>query len=50
MVAAQLFNQINGKALPTVYGVVSKGTQWRFLNLQDCTVTLDLVDLPAPDS
>jgi hypothetical protein len=48
MVAAQLFNQLNGKAIPVVYGVVSNGTQWRFLNLQDRTVTLDLVDYPLP--
>ncbi|WP_199321874.1 hypothetical protein [Leptolyngbya sp. FACHB-321] len=48
IVAAQLFNQLNGKAIPVVYGVVSNDTQWRFLNLQDRTVTLDLVGYPLP--
>ncbi len=48
MVAAQLFNQWNDEVIPVVYGVVSNGTQWRFLKLEEGTVTLDLVDYTLP--
>lgn len=41
MVAAQLFNQLNGKPIPVVYGVVSNGTQRRFLQMEGSAVTLD---------
>jgi hypothetical protein len=48
MVAAQRFNQELQQPIETVYGVVSSGTQWRFLKLEGQTVTLDLTDYPLP--
>lgn len=48
MVAAQRFNQAKEQPIPSVYGCVSSGTQWRFLKLEGQTVTIDLVDYPLP--
>ncbi|GAA6619251.1 hypothetical protein [Scytonema sp. NUACC26] len=48
MVAAQQFNQINEVPISTIYGVISNGTQWRFMKLEDRTVTIDLMDYPLP--
>ncbi len=43
MYAANLFNQKEGKdILPVVYGVVTTGTNWKFLKLEQNTVYLDL--------
>lgn len=41
MVAAQLYNQREGNALTTVYGVVTTGSIWRFVTLHDSTVHID---------
>lgn len=48
MVAAQRFNQIKQLEIQTVYGCVSNGTQWLFLQLQEQTVTIDLSEYPLP--
>lgn len=48
MVAAQRFNEAKGQPLKTIYGSVSSGTQWRFLKLEEQTVTIDLTDYPLP--
>jgi hypothetical protein len=48
MVAAQKFNQIKGQAIATIYGCISNGTQWRFMQLQDKLLTIDLYDYPLP--
>jgi hypothetical protein len=48
MVAAQRFNAERNQAIDTIYGVISSGTQWRFLKLDGRTVTLDLTDYPLP--
>ncbi len=48
MVAAQRFNDMVGNRIPTIYGSVSSGTQWRFLKLEGTTVTIDLTDYPLP--
>ena len=42
MVAAQRFNAQQGLDIAKVYGCVSNGTQWRFLQLQDTVLTIDL--------
>jgi hypothetical protein len=47
MVAAQQFNQTNDVPISTIYGVVSSGTQWRFMKLEDKTVSIDLMDYPV---
>ena len=44
MVAAQIFNQQSGNNIETVYGVVTSGTNWRFLTLRDRTVYIDTVE------
>ena len=48
MVAAQRFNQAKAQPLPAIYGCVSNGTQWRFIELVDTTVTIDLTDYSLP--
>jgi len=48
MVAAQRFNQDCGKPIETIYGSVSSGTTWRFMKLEEQTVTVDLTDYPLP--
>ncbi len=48
MVAAQRFNLNKGQPILTVYGCVSNGTQWRFMQLQEKVLTVDLNDYPLP--
>ena len=48
MVAMQRFNEASGQPITTVYGSVTSGTQWRFLKLEQQTVTIDLNDYPLP--
>lgn len=48
MIAAQKFNEINQPAISTIYGSVTNGTAWRFLQLKEQTVTIDLTDYPLP--
>jgi hypothetical protein len=42
MYAAQLCNQKAGSDIATVYGVVSTGSAWKFLQLHGTVVTLDI--------
>lgn len=42
MIAAQMFNQQKGHPLEWVYGVVTTGTNWKFLRLRDRAIELDL--------
>jgi hypothetical protein len=46
MVAAQRFNLSKGQAIETIYGVVTSGTVWRFLQLTEKVVSIDLTDYP----
>ncbi|NEQ87427.1 MAG: hypothetical protein F6K26_47660, partial [Moorea sp. SIO2I5] len=52
MVAAGRFNQQqnhgNGNVIATVYGAVTTGTLWRFLKLEEKTVTIDLAEYFLP--
>ncbi|MGF1514872.1 MAG: hypothetical protein ACFB5Z_14415 [Elainellaceae cyanobacterium] len=48
MVAAQRFNQASQRPIAGIYGCVSTGTIWRFLKLEEKTVTVDLTDYPVP--
>ena len=41
MLAAQRFNAARAASLPSVYGVVTTGSSWKFLRLTDSTVTVD---------
>lgn len=42
MVAAKQFNRQRGQPKETIFGVVTSGTDWRFLQLEDVLITLDL--------
>ncbi|MCD8486684.1 MAG: hypothetical protein LRZ84_08040 [Desertifilum sp.] len=42
MYAAQLFNQRQGNNIPTIYGSVTTGTNWKFLRLTDLIVEVDV--------
>ncbi len=44
MIAAQRFNQQNEIHTPTLYGATTSGTAWRFLKLEEKTITIDLTD------
>ena len=46
MVAAQRFNLSKAQVLETIYGVVTSGTVWRFLQLTEKVVSIDLTDYP----
>jgi hypothetical protein len=48
MIAAQRFNEMNGLAIRSIYGTVTTGSNWRFLQLQGTTVSVDLADYPIP--
>lgn len=41
MVAAQRFNERENQQIPVVHGVVTTGTNWRFLQLEATTVRID---------
>jgi hypothetical protein len=42
MVAAQLFNQRKGNEVKAIYGVVTTGSNWKFMKLVDKTIEIDL--------
>jgi len=48
MVAAHKFNEINHQPINTIYGSVTSGTTWRFLQLTEQTVNIDLTEYPLP--
>jgi hypothetical protein len=48
MVASQKFNNARGRPILTLYGCVTTGTAWRFMQLEGTTITVDLNDYPLP--
>jgi len=44
MVAAQLFNELENNDIDTIYGIVTSGEIWKFLQISEQTVTIDLTD------
>ena len=42
MYAAQLFNEREGNNIPEIYGLVTTGEIWKFLRLNNQTVSIDL--------
>jgi hypothetical protein len=42
MYAAQLFNQQSSAPIEVVFGVITTGSAWKFLRLQQAVVTLDV--------
>jgi hypothetical protein len=49
MVAAQLFNQQQGNEIKTIYGVITIGTIWQFLQLEDNVISIDLSEYYIKD-
>lgn len=41
MVGARVFNDREGRAVPTVFGCVTNGDKWQFLRLAGSTITVD---------
>jgi hypothetical protein len=46
MVAAQVYNQAEGRDVPIIYGCVTSGRAWQFLKLEGTDVTVDLNNYP----
>jgi hypothetical protein len=44
MIAAQIYNEKEGKILPCIYGAVTTGHAWKFLKLEGTTVSIDIED------
>jgi hypothetical protein len=44
MIAAQIFNEREGKEIESIFGVVTNGNQWKFLKLNKDTIYIDLND------
>jgi hypothetical protein len=44
MIASQLFNQQQGNTINEIYGVVTTGTDWKFLKLSYKTIFIDKTD------
>ncbi len=44
MVAAKLFNEQEGNKIRTIYGVVTSGNIWKFLQLEEQIISIDLVE------
>ncbi|MEB3181964.1 MAG: hypothetical protein VKL59_23450 [Nostocaceae cyanobacterium] len=42
MVAARIFNERQENPIPIIHGVVTSGTNWRFLKLENQVVSIDL--------
>ena len=42
MIGAQLFNQQYNQNIQTIYGVITTGSLWKFMQLKDTTITIDL--------
>lgn len=42
MYAAKIFNEQENQNIPTIYGVVTSGTNWKFLKLTDNLIEIDL--------
>ncbi|MDM8524710.1 hypothetical protein QUF80_15185 [Desulfococcaceae bacterium HSG8] len=44
MIAAKIYNEREGNAVPSVYGAVTTGHAWKFLKLEEDTVYIDIED------
>ncbi|MFZ2725265.1 MAG: hypothetical protein WAX77_03335 [Methylococcaceae bacterium] len=49
MIAASLFNQQEATPLNSIYGVVTSGNLWKFLKLENNTLSIDLSDYPIKE-
>lgn len=44
MLAAQLFNELENNDIDTIYGIVTSGEIWKFLQISEQNVAIDLTD------
>ena len=49
MIAAQLFNELENNDIKTIYGIVTSGEIWKFLQITKQTVVIDLTDYYITD-
>jgi hypothetical protein len=49
MIAARIFNQQNNTSVPVLYGIVTTGSNWRFLRLIDNTAYVDATEYYIAD-
>ena len=49
MLAAQLFNELENNDIDTIYGIVTSGEIWKFLQINEQTVAIDLTDYYITD-
>ncbi len=49
MVAIKIFNERDGRPVPTVYGAVTSGTNWRVLKLEGQSLSIDLPEYVLRD-
>ena len=49
MIAARLFNEQENTPLNTLYGVITSGNVWKFLKLENNTLSIDLDDYGIKD-
>lgn len=49
MVAAQIFNEQQGNGIKVIYGVITIGTIWQFLKLEDKVISIDLSEYYIKD-
>lgn len=49
MIAAQLFNELQGNKIKNIYGVISIGAIWQFLRLEDNNIYIDLSEYYIQD-
>ena len=48
MIAAQRFNENNNTSIPIIYGTVTTGDRWKFLKIENQTVTIGLMEYTLP--
>ncbi|MGB6298749.1 MAG: hypothetical protein WBF90_21565 [Rivularia sp. (in: cyanobacteria)] len=48
MIAAQIFNENNNTSIPIIYGTVTTGDRWKFLKIENQTVTIGLMEYTLP--
>ncbi len=46
--AAQRFNEQNNTSIPIIYGTVTTGDRWKFLKIENQTVTIGLMEYTIP--
>jgi len=49
MVAAQIFNEQQGNGIKVIYGVITIGTIWQFLKVEDKVISIDLSEYYIKD-